>query len=645
MDKTTWIVVAACLGMLGANYYYSDTDSKQDSNIAATAIVAPVSLDAAASATTKSIVAPLSTTTANSGALGTVAAATPVAAAPVVAKDIATLVSHDANGKAVARYIFQNIGGSVKHVEIVGKSINTRKEALLRDVRINDGSSQGIGTLMFGLSSSKAPRYDIADYKLIEATDKKVVLEGVVGDIVIRKIYQLKPLQSDANAKAIAGNAYVLKLNVVVLNSTKQMLEARNWGIFAGTIAPISSAEGPQYTYYVTLEEGEFEKENAGSFKPWFSPDFSRVYDQSHHNLEWAGLMNQYYACLIKPAKDSVSEAFYAAPLKQELPITGGEVQALELGMGIPDFLLTPAAPKVLSYEIFTGPKLNMMLEDMATEYRMVDRIMDYGWLTVISYPMNWLINIFYGWFGNWGWAIVAMTLVVRTLIWPLYRKSYMSMKRMSLLQPEMKALKEQYPNDAQRVNVEMMKLYKKYGVSPLGGCLPMFLQIPIFFAFFYVLQTAAEFRSAPFIGWVHDLSQMDTVATLPIFGYDLPINILPILMAVSMVIQMRMTPQTGDAMQQKIMRLMPVMFFFFCYTYPSALALYWTTQNIITIIQTWFIQRMPLPALKEAPKKKGAKKGFFERLMESQQKALAEQQKRAEQQGKEKKMRNVTRK
>lgn len=643
MDKTTWIVVATCLGLLGANYYYkaNQRDSDAVSPVAPAAISAPAQLDAAAS----SIAAPLTPATANSLVASTPAAATPVAPAPAIAKDIATLVSHDSNGKAVARYVFQNIGGSVKYVDMVGKSINSTKEELLRDVRINDGASQGIGTLMFGLSSNAAPRYDDADYKLIEATDKQVTLEGMVGNLVVRKIYRLKPLQVDAAATLIAGNAYVLKLDIVVLNSTKQLLEARNWGIYAGSAAPISSSEGAHYTYYVTLEDSEFTKEKAGSFDPWFSPSFPRVYDKTHQDLEWAGTMNQYYASLIKPAKGSDSESFYAAPIKQHLPITGAEVQAVELGMGLPDFLLSPATPKLLSYDIFTGPKLNMMLEDMSSEYRMIDRIMDYGWLAFISYPMNWLINVFYGWFGNWGWAIVAMTIVVRILIWPLYRKSYMSMKRMSLLQPEMKELKEKYPNDPQRVNVEMMKLYKKYGVSPLGGCLPMFLQIPIFFAFFYVLQTAAEFRDAPFIGWVHDLSQMDTVATLPIMGYELPINILPILMAVSMVVQMRMTPQAGDPMQQKIMKLMPIMFFFFCYTYPSALALYWTTQNIVTIVQTWFIQRMPLPALTEAPKKKGAKKGFLERMMESQQAALAEQQKRAAKQDKEKNMRNVTRK
>jgi YidC/Oxa1 family membrane protein insertase len=222
---------------------------------------------------------------------------------------------------------------------------------------------------------------------------------------------------------------------------------------------------------------------------------------------------------------------------------------------------------------------------------------------------MNWLVNLYHGWLGNWGWAIIAMTITIRLLIWPLYRKSYTSMKRMSLLQPQMQALKEKYPNDPQKVNTEMMRLYQTYGISPMGGCLPMLLQMPIFFSFFYVLQTAAEFRGEGFIAWVTDLSQMDTIFSFPFLGYEVPVNILPILMATSTIIQMHMTPATGDATQVKIMRWMPLMFFLFCYTYPSALGLYWTTSNLISILQTIIIRRMPAPTLEKVQQKKGAKK------------------------------------
>ena len=153
---------------------------------------------------------------------------------------------------------------------------------------------------------------------------------------------------------------------------------------------------------------------------------------------------------------------------------------------------------------------------------------------------------------------------------------------------------------------------------------------MPIFFSFFYVLQTAAEFRGEGFIGWVTDLSQMDTIFSFTLMGYEIPVNILPILMASSTIIQMHMTPATGDATQVKIMRWMPLMFFLFCYTYPSALGLYWTTSNLISILQTIIIRRMPAPTLEKVQKKKGGKKSFMERMLEQQ--AALERQRQAQQ-------------
>ena len=225
------------------------------------------------------------------------------------------------------------------------------------------------------------------------------------------------------------------------------------------------------------------------------------------------------------------------------------------------------------------------------------------------------------------------MTIVVRALIWPLHKKSYLAMKRMSLVQPEMAKLKEKYPDDPQKVNMEMMKLYQKYGINPASGCVPMLIQIPIFFAFYRVLQYSAELRGQPFCLWMTDLSLPDTVGHL----FGIPINILPLIMAVTMIVQMRMTPQAGERSQRIIMNLMPLMFFLFCYNFASALALYWTTQNLISIGQTALIRRLPMPVL--APSQKKKKPGFFQRMMEQQRVALEEQQRKA----KGRNMRNVT--
>lgn len=628
MDKTGWFVVTICAILLGINWYYSTPEpppaaqpiAQQTSSAEATAV-------------------PTSAAVAEEVTQGTESAAAEVAPATPEPQLVATLVSRNAQGQEVAKFEFQNIGGSLRCVEMAGMAINSTKDDLLEAVKLNSQARQGIGTLMFGLSADKDPVFDSTDYRVVpaETNDKQVTLEGRLNDLRIVKTYALVPQQVDK--ETVAGNAYCLRLTVQVQNMGDKTRRAKNWGVYAGGAGPISPTEWTQFTYYIRNENKSFRKESVGSFRPWFGSAKERVVESGEDPVSWVGVMNQYYATLVQPSDGQGVNTYYAAPLTN-ITLPGKEhktAEGVESAVGVPEFTLAAAVPgaaggvQTLSYTIFAGPKLNLMLSDMTKEIPKIDHIMDYGIFHVISYPMNWLINVFYGWFGNWGWAIVAMTFVVRLLIWPLYRKSYMSMKSMSLLQPKVKEIREKYANDQQRASMEMMNLYRDYGVSPLGGCLPMFLQIPIFFSFFYVLQTAAEFRGAPFIGWVHDLSQMDTVCTLPIFGYGLPINVLPVVMVITMLLQMRMTPQVGgDPMQQRIMRLMPLFFFAFCYYYPSALALYWTTTNIISIIQTWIIRRLPQPELRKAPKQKGPKrKSFMERMMDAQKAAMAEQQAR----------------
>ena len=638
MDKTSIIVIGSCIALLGANWWYTSTQTPPPAAPAPQAQVAPA--------------IPAETPAAQPAAETTPATPAYVTPATPVPQVIATLTSRDAEGKPVARYNIQDIGGSVKCVDMLGQAINSTKEELRGDVSINGNVPQGIGTLMFRLSNTSEPAFDQTKYDVIPelTNDKQVAIFTRMGDLLVRKIYSLAPLQQ--GERTVDGNAYVLNLTVDVQNVGSIPLNATNWGLYAGGMSQINHSEGNIYTHYIMLENGDFCKENRGSFDPFFGAAKSRLYVTDNKKLEWVGTMSQYYSTVVMPDSNSGNNAWYAAPTRYKLPVTNEEVDGVEMGIGIPEFTLAPKTADMpggvrsLSYKIFTGPKLNLMLEDMTHDIPKIEQIMDYGWLYLISYPMNWLINIFHSWFGNWGWAIVAMTFVVRLVIWPLYRKSYMSMKRMSLLQPMMKELKEKYPNDQQKVSMEMMNLYRQYGISPFGGCLPMFLQIPIFFAFFYVLQTAAELRGAPFLGWVSDLSQMDTVCTLPftIMGWEPAINVLPFIMAASMIAMMKMTPQAGDPTQQKIMKFMPVMFFLFCYTYPSALALYWTTTNIISIIQTLIIRRLPQPTLEKVDPKqrKQPKKGGFldrmQRMMEEQQKALEEQKRQAN-------MRNVTKK
>lgn len=630
MDKKSWIIVMLCCALLGVQFYLGNQHQKEKEAAQATAGRNAPAAAAATPAAPSRANAPVPdaatqpATAANSPqTVAEQAQATPTGAP----REIASLTARDSEGNPVARFAFSDVGGSVRYAEMSGKAINTIDDVLKHhDVRLNEDAPFGIGNLMYNLGEQAAPIFDNTVYTVTAQTPDMVELTGRTPDgrLTICKQYSLKPVTKDEER----AHSYMLALKLKVQNNTGLDLAYSNWGIFAGASYPISKAEGERYTYIVAMDDGTFEKTSESHFHGMFSGDKSREYKTDFKKLSWAGVMNQYYATLVIPGKDSTCGAVYSEPGNYNLVHENANVKGVSAAVGLPSFDLQPrteTAPgglKTFTYDLYVGPKLNQMLSEMPFG---IDRVMDYGWLTFISVPMNWLINLFHGWFGNWGWAIIGMTIVVRGLIWPLHRKSFMAMKRMSLVQPKIQELKEKYGDDKQKINMETMKIYQQYGINPASGCLPMFLQIPIFFAFFYVLQTAAEFRGQPFILWIHDLSQPDTVGHL----FGIPINVLPLIMAATMVIQMKLTPKAGDPTQQKIMAFMPLMFFFFCYSYPSALALYWTTQNIISIGQSYLIRRMPMPELKKVSKKKG-KGGFFQRMMEAQRAALEEQQRKA---------------
>jgi len=189
---------------------------------------------------------------------------------------------------------------------------------------------------------------------------------------------------------------------------------------------------------------------------------------------------------------------------------------------------------------------------------------------------LTWLEGIV----GNWGVAIILLTLMVKIVLYPLFNISYKSMAKMRKVAPELKRLQERYADDRQKLSQEMMKLYQKEGANPLGGCLPMLLPMPVFLALYWVLWESVELRQAPFFGWIQDLSSMD------------PLFVLPLLMGVSMYLQQLMAPAMGDPMQQRMMRIMPVMFTVLFLFFPAGLVLYWLVNNVLSIAQQWYVTR-----------------------------------------------------
>lgn len=226
---------------------------------------------------------------------------------------------------------------------------------------------------------------------------------------------------------------------------------------------------------------------------------------------------------------------------------------------------------------LYTGPQDQEKLAAIATG---LDLTVDYGWLTIIATPLFWVLKTVHGWVGNWGIAIIVLTVMIKLLFYPLSAASYRSMAKMRVLAPKMQRLKEQYGDDRQRMQQAMMELYKTEKINPLGGCLPILVQIPVFIALYWVLLASFELRQAPFFGWIQDLAAPD------------PYYVLPVLMGATMILQTRLNPEPPDPIQAKIMKIMPVAFSIFFFFFPAGLVLYWLVNNILSIAQQWQITR-----------------------------------------------------
>ncbi len=226
----------------------------------------------------------------------------------------------------------------------------------------------------------------------------------------------------------------------------------------------------------------------------------------------------------------------------------------------------------------YIGPKEHSILHKIDP---ILTNAIEYGWFTFAAKPLFALLSWLHSIFGNWGWSIIALTALIRIVLYPLTYKGMVSMQKMKLLAPKLKELKAKHKKDPQRLNAATMEMYKKHGANPLGGCLPMVLQIPVFFALYRTILNSVELQGAPWILWIHDLSRMD------------PYYILPILMGASMFLQQRMTPNNfTDPMQEKVFKYLPIIFTFFFVTFPSGLVLYWVTNNLFSIAQQYMVNK-----------------------------------------------------
>ena len=592
LNRTEWIVVIVCAAALGwmlTRPAAPKTDPKPDQKPAVTETKPGETAKPADPATSA-----------------------PPATAPV--KEELTTITNGA-----AEYTFTNIGGGLQQVKILPGQYAGKTEQVL-NTKFKDRAQQAIGALSTGPGNVEA-----LGYTKDEQTARSISFSTTDPATGLRIVKKWELVTVPEGKKDTDGYGYLWNLSVTFTNAGETTRKDA-WFLYSGLIGKLHTNDSIQPSA-ISYADGDVVEKDASAFKhggflgmgsgpddPHLTPDLKE--------MTFAGIHNQYYAVLISPGTIKKDGATPTWLMHRTVSLEDGDrgnlsSAAMESGVGMEPLNLAKGESYTWKGEVFVGPRSGSVLNEIGGERR---QAMSYGWFRTLSRLFLGLLNTFYGWTGIYAVAIILLTLLVRTCIWPLHIKSTRAMKKMSKLAPMMKDIREKHKDNPQQMNVEVMKLYRDYGVNPLGGCLPLLFQFPIFLGYFNMMKSAVEMRGHSFL-WVKDLSMPDTVAVIPIFG-GLPVNILPFVMTITMYLQMKFAPQPAMAdnpqmqMQMKIFKIMPFLFMAFCYSYPSALALYWSVQNIISIGQTWLMKRQGEPELKKLP----PRPSFTERMMAAQQ-------------------------
>jgi YidC/Oxa1 family membrane protein insertase len=311
----------------------------------------------------------------------------------------------------------------------------------------------------------------------------------------------------------------------------------------------------------------------------------------------WLGITDKFWLVVLIPDQETSLAASFR--IDKTGPVEKYQADFMSPAMKIP-----AGGTVVTTTRIFAGAKVVRLLDDYQEKYSidLFDRAVDFGWFYFLTRPIFFMLDWFYGVLGNFGLAILALTVTIKLLFFPLANKSYRAMSKMKLLQPKMVEMREKYGDDRMRLNQEMMALYKREKVNPASGCLPILLQLPVFFALYKVLFVTIEMRQAPFYGWITDLSARDPLGVLTAFGlieWNVPgsidflnIGIWPIAMGLTMFFQQKLNPPPPDPMQAKLFLMLPLVFTFILAPFPAGLVIYWTWNNLLTIGQQWVIMR-----------------------------------------------------
>jgi YidC/Oxa1 family membrane protein insertase len=559
MDRTSWIaIILSVLGLFAWQWYVAEYHTPP-----------PRPVEAPAPQNAESSPPPTP-------------AATPESeSAPVPTASAITARAESLEGEG-AEFLFNNDTGGIEQV-VLRLHLGENKE----NVSLNRSRLLPIGAIGF------EPGRALGGFEMRTDRSKGMAAFHLTREdgLEIAKRFQLPP-------KDDKDQLYTLQLEIAFRNTSTAPIQVPDFFVAAGGAAPIHIHDLPMYTRFDWGHAGKMSNIDVNWFPASSVPILGipihgerDLYLESEPDIQWAAVASQYFCTIVTPLGNAPTKSVWAqrfeAPKLNGQPVFGVKGGLIQSGPS-----LAPGATETRTFQIYAGPKELDRLRQLGSTQ---DQVMSFGIFGFVSEFLLWAMNSLHGLIGNYAWSIIVLTILIKLALWPVQNKATNEMRKMALLSPKMTEMREKLKDDPQKMNQEVMKLYKEYGVNPFSGCLPLLVQIPIFFGFYSMLGTAIELRNSSFF-WVTDLSQPDTITH--ILGF--PINILPIVMAGTMVWQMVITPKTGDAMQQRIFYFMPIIFLVFCYNYASGLALYWTTQNIFSIVQLYLTRNKPLPTLEK---------------------------------------------
>ncbi len=571
MDRQAWIAIALCIAGLIAWQVYM---VKHPAVPPARALASPSPV---ATASPAGAAAPVAATP---GASPNENAPSPTPAPVVFAEKITSLRNAD------LELLLTNRGGGIA-------------EAIMPKHKGDDGKPVTLGSrerLPIGALVEKPSTPVLEEFSVLPGDASVQFERALPGNVTLRKKFSLP---APPNGK----DNYVAQLEVQFQNSGAEPYTNPGYFVALGSATPIHDNDLPHYTRVTWCIDGKTKTTDVSWFPEQNYPLIGvqkrgpeQFFQEQINNAEWLGVSNQFFATLVTPL-GAKANAVWAQRFEAFKKPDGTPEYGIEGAMGMPGFTVAPGQNVTMQFQLYVGPKLYNRLAQLTHDEA---EIMDFGLWKLVSQTLLNMMNLIHRFVGNYAVAILILTAIIKLILWPLQTKANKSMRRMAALSPKMQELREKFKDDPTKMNAEVMRLYKDYGINPVSGCLPMLIQIPIFFGLFTMLQQAVELRNASFL-WVSDLSQPDTIAYLPGIGW--PINILPIIMAGTSFWMMHVTPKSGDKTQQRVMMFMPLIFVVFCYNFAAALALYYTTQNLFTILQLYQNKNQPLPVLEKVNK------------------------------------------